>query len=787
MKMSIRKNMIGAWLLCSSASAFAQQVPQVPAPSGASAGTAEAVSGTPTDGQEPSPGAQTDSGGVGDIIVTAQRRAERLQEVPIAVTALSATSLANANVRSLQDLSASIPGFVATGSAGYGGAPLSIRGVGGSNGGGNFFADEPVATYVDGVYVGRLSVSTSDVVDLDSIQVLRGPQGTLYGRNSTAGAVLIGTARPTRDLTARAEATINSLGNWRAEGAVSGPLVGEKVLARIAAAYNRRDGYGVNVVTGKQVGRGRDITLRGSLRLLPAEGMTIDLIGEHFNQHSQPAQIRIASITGGTADSPFVPRADLTAVMKDNRYAFDERTYNHIRTDAATVLIQYEGNGPTFNSVTGYRTFKVDGQADADNTAPAEQTGGPLRAYNAAQLRNSQFTQEFRLSSPSGNGRLSWTGGIFYIHEDNNVDQFRIYNASAYFGLGTNAVFAAHQKLDSVASFADLSFEVIDGLTLRAGGRYSYEKKSFDVTQRVNTLLGGFSPAVGRVVPAGFVIAAPPTFNALADFNKVSARFVVDYKVTRDILAYASYSQGFKSGGFNAFGLSPAFRPETIDSYEAGIKTELFDRMLRFNLDGFTYNYDNLQVRVPVPTGGVSIQNAASARVKGIELESALVPMRGLRFSLTGAYLDAHFISGTLTQVPEVARFRLGAAAPLQTVSIAGNRLSRAPKWQMAATAEYETALGDMLKLTGGANFRYQTNSFFLETNQNTDTFRSGAWSELGLRVTLAAVDEAWSLTAFGDNVLDDRHFTQIAALNAFPFGTLNEPRRFGLRGTAKF
>lgn len=766
--------------LVSSTSVFAQEVPSFKE-------SADALSAVGS--QEPAspPQSASQPGGLGEIVVTAQRRAERLQDVPISVTAITADTLATANVRSLQDLSATIPGFVATSSAGYGGAPLSIRGVGGANGGGNFFADEPVATYVDGIYVGRLSVSTSDVVDLDTIQVLRGPQGTLYGRNSTAGAVLISTARPTKDWTGRSEAMANSLGNWRVEGAVSGPLVDNKLLARVAAAFNKRDGYGENIVTGRQVGGGRDVTVRGSIRFFPAEDLTLDLIVEHFDQRSQPALIRIAQITGGTTDSPFILRPDLKQVMKNNIYAFDERTYNRIKTDSATLLIEYEGDAVTLNSATGYRRFAVDGQADADNTAPADQTGGPLRAFNAARLRNDQITQEVRIGSPDGNGPFNWTLGAFYIHENNNVDPFRIYNASAYFGLGTSAVFRAHQKLDSYAAFGDASVEILEGLTLRGGARYSYEKKRFDVTQQVTTIQGGFSPVVGRVVPNGFVIAAPPTFRSKVSFDNFSIRAVIDYKINADMLLYASYSQGFKSGGFNAFGLSPAFEPETIDAYEVGIKTELFDRILRFNLNGFTYGYDNLQVRVPVPTGGVNIQNAASAKVKGIELEAALAPARGLRFGLTAAYLDAKFSQGTLTQVPRAARFRLGATVPLEVVSIDGNRLSRAPEWQVAATADYETEIGSNLKLAAGVNYRYQSNTFFLETSQDSAPFRSGGWSELGARLTLAPVDDRWSVTLFGDNILDNRHFTQVTALNAFPFGTLNDPRRYGVRTAIRF
>jgi iron complex outermembrane receptor protein len=763
--------MFGA--LVASAQAHAQQVPET------ANGTAPIEEGTLTPAKS--------EGGLQDIVVTAQRRTERLQDVPIAVSALSADALTEANVRSLQDLSASVPGFVATSSAGYGGAPLSIRGVGGANGGGNFFADEPVATYIDGVYVGRLSVSTSDIVDLDSIQVLRGPQGTLYGRNSTAGAVLIGTARPTADFAGRGEASLNSLGNWRVEGAVSGPLAGPNVLGRVAAAYSRRDGYGENVLTGREVGRGRDITVRGALRFTPTDNTTIDLIVEHVDQKSQPALIRVAQITGGTADSPFVPRPDLRTVMKDNLYEFDEDTFNRIKTTSATLLVEVSGDAVELNSVTSFRRFTVLGQADADNTAPGAQTGGPLRAFNAADLRNTQFTQELRVSSADNGGPISATGGVFFIHEDNNVDQFRIYNTSAYFGLGTNATFVAHQELDSVAAFGDVSLEVASGLTLRGGARYSYETKTFDVTQQVTAIRGGFSPPLNRTVAAGFTIAAPPLFRSNADFNNFSVRAVVDYKVTPDVLLYASYSEGFKSGGFNAFGLSPAFEPETITAYEAGFKSELFSRVLRLNMSAFRYDYNNLQVRVPVPSGGVNIQNAATAKVEGVELEATLVPVQGLRLGATGSYLDARFTEGTLTQVSETAFFRLGATAPLESVSIAGNRLSRAPKWQFALTADYEHELGGNLKLAGGANFRFQSNSFFLETNQDSDTFRSGKWSELGARISLGAQDDRWSVTVFGENILNDRHFTQITALNAFPFGTVNDPRRFGLRTAVKF
>jgi iron complex outermembrane receptor protein len=723
-----------------------------------------------------------------EVVVTAQKRPERLQDVPIAVSSISAPALAAQNVHSLQDLTARIPSFVATESAGYGGAPLSIRGIGGANGGGEFLSDEPVAVYIDGVYVARLSVATSDLVDIDSIDVLRGPQGSLYGRNATAGALVITTKRPTNQFEGQAQAGLDTLNDYRGEIDISGPLIKEKVLGRLAAAYSNLGGFGTNVLSGKPVNSGEDTTLRGSLRLLPTERLTVDVIGEYFDQHFQPGLFRVAKLTGGPADSPFILRPDFQNALNHSQYEASEHVYNHIRTNAVTIVADLQEDAFRLNSTSGYRTFDVDGLADSDNAAPSDLTGYPaLRSYNAAHLRNEQYTEELRISSPLSQTRFSWTGGIDYIHEKNAVDPFEIYNNAAYFKLGTDATFRAFQSADSASAYGDASYELLKGLTLRLGGRYSYDQKSFNDTQRVVTILGGFSPAVAKAVPSGFAVAAPPTYYAQAVFHNFSGRAVVDYKVSRDVLVYLSFSQGFKSGGFNAFGLTPAFLPETINAYETGVKSELLDRRLRINADVFQYDYNNLQVRLPVPTGGVNIQNAASARVRGAELETAFNPWRGVKLGFNTTYLDAQFTQGVLPEVPPNALFAFGANIPLQTASIVGNTMSRAPKWQLGLTADYDHPIGPQETLTVGMSYRYQTKEYFLETNQTSPTFQSAAWGELGVHATLAKVGDAWSITAYGENVLNNRHLTQVTPLSAYPEGTLNLPRRFGVRTALRF
>jgi iron complex outermembrane receptor protein len=748
-------------------------------------GISGAMLATASYGQVSTPKAAAETS-VEEVVVTAQRRTERRQDVPIAVSVLSGAGLARDHVGSLQDLTARAPGLVATQSAGYGGAPLSIRGIGGANGGGNFFADEPVAIYVDGVYVARLSVATSDLVDVKAIEVVRGPQGTLFGRNSTAGALLVTTARPTRDLEGYVEAGIDTLGGDRLQGMISGPLIEDKVLGRVVLAHTRQGPFGENQVTGRKTNGGHSLTARASLRLLPIERLTVDLIGEVAKQTSQPGLFRIAQVTGGPTDNPAVRRADFNNALDHGLYAFNEANFNRIANRSLTAAAQWDGDAVVLNTVVGYRSFDVDGLADSDNTAPMDLTGGPLRSYSQARLRNRQTSGEFRLSSPPGR-RLAWTVGVFGIHENNAVDPFEISTSTGYFGLGTDTTFKAFQTANAGAVFADASYSLTSRLTVRLGVRESSETKDFTDTQRVVTLAGGFSPPLGKLVPAGFFVAAPPTFIDAARFSNTSVRAVVDYRLAPDALAYVSYNQGFKSGGFNAFGLAPAFKPEGIDAFEGGIKSQLLDRRLQLNVAAFQYNYQNLQVRLPVPTGGVSIQNAAAARVRGAEAEASFAPAPGVSLGLAVTYLDAVFTEGQLPAVSPTGLFRFGASIPLQSVSIVGARMSRAPRWQVAGAADYERPLTEALVGSIGASYRFQTTQYYQETNQNSGAFVSGPWTEVGAHISLRAVDRGWSVSANADNIFDVRRITQITALSAFPYGVLNSPRRVSVRLVRSF
>ena len=712
-----------------------------------------------------------------EIVVTAQRREENQQDVPIAVTALDSQFLLDTDAQTLQDLNGAVPGFVSTRTVGYSAAPLTIRGIGGANGGGNTFNDEPVGVYVDGIYISRLSFSTADLVDIETIQVLRGPQGTLYGRNSTAGAVLIRSARPTFETEGYVRAEATTLEEFRVEGALSGPLIGDSLAGRVAAGYSDFDGFGTNVATGEEAGGSEDITLRGSLTFEPGAAFRATLIADYLSRDADVATIAVADPTQG-ATSPFDERDDFDQLLEDNRFALNSPSFTDTELWGIMLDARYDFGPVVLESLTGYRELHTDGAQDSDSTAMT-------LFNNTGDIDDLQFSQEFHLTSDHG-GPLSWIAGVFYLH--NEASQFFVINNfNALFGLGTNATFDAEQDLDTVAVFADATYEITPALSLTFGGRFSYEEKRFSNDLQVLTIQAGFFPPAGTTLPAGSPFSDPPLFEDSEEFDDFSIRAVLDYRITEDVLAYFSYSQGFKSGGFNSFGLETAFDEEDIDAFELGLKTDWYGGRLRANATGFYYDYSNLQLRLPVPTGGVSIDNVGESEIAGLELELTARPVDGLRLTANVSYLHTEITEGTLPAVPADAVFPIGAPVPLEDVDVSGNELTRAPEWQVFLDGRYEFDFFGLGLGFAGGNLRYQSRVFFLETNQDQSTFRNDSWVEIGLRAGWESFDGRWRFTVFGENVNDNRHVTQVTALGSFPNASINLPAKAGFRLEARY
>lgn len=714
------------------------------------------------------------------IIVTAQRRAENQRDVPISISTIDGRDLFDRSIRTLEDLNGYTPGLLATNTVSYSAAPLSIRGIGGANGGGNFFNDEPVAVYVDGVYVTRLSTSTADLLDIESIQVLRGPQGTLYGRNSTAGAILITTNAPSSEGSAELRASVARFGEYRTQGFITGAFA-ENVSARAAVGYSSRDGYGTNSVTGENVGGGEDFTARLFIRFQPSNRISLDLIGEYQDRSASPALIAITNVGDTGAASPYVRRPDLQTILDSRTFTLNDVNDTQSATWSLTTRANIDLGFAALNVITGYRDWSLTGEQDSDSTARQLFT-------NNGAISSRQFSHEMRLTSEN-NGPLLWLAGGYYLNDDSDVE-FSIQNFQGLFGLGTNAAFDAKQSTSAFALFADLTYDLTDRFSITAGARYSHERKEFENDLVVSILNGGTTPPTfmgGVTLPPGALFSDPPEFIDDASFSDFSPRAVFDFKPNDSLLLFASYSQGFKSGGFNSFGLSPAFNAENIHAYEVGVKTEWAQGRVRLNASGFIYDYSDLQIRLPVPTGGVDIQNVAAANIKGFEAEGTALLMDGFTVTANIAVLDTEINEGLIPAIPSATPpFPIGAPLPLALEDVSGNQLTRAPAFQSFVSATYQKRLGPLSGALS-ASYRFQDQVFFLETNQDTDTFRNDAWGELNLRASVSDPDEHWGVTVFLKNVTNNRHVTAVTALGGFPNAALNEPRQWGIDLSVRF
>lgn len=714
------------------------------------------------------------------IIVTAQRRDEEIQNVPIAVTALDEAFLVRHDVQSIEDLSGLVPNLYTTNSVNYGAAPISIRGIGGANGGGNFFNDEPVAVYLDEMYIGRLSFSTSDLVDIESIQVLRGPLGSLFGRNATAGALLVRTARPTAEPEGYLRLRFAEHGERRVLGTLSGPLT-DSLLGRLAFGYTDVDGWGMNTFTGEDVNGREDKTLRLSLAWQPSTEVTAELMLERSNQKANPATVNVAPVAQGQPSSPFILRDDLDQALDNAEYTFDDPSDNETDATNAVFTVSWELGDATLAAITGYRDYALRGRQDSDST--------PFTLFNnSAAIDSWQFSEEVRLSSNASDA-FHWTVGAYYYSEDTDV-VFDINNFQGLFGAGTAARFDARQRLNSWAVFADAGYALTDRLSLTLGGRFSNEKKHFSNKQTVATIRENILPIdlgpfpSGSRIPGGTVFANPPVFVSAASFDSFSPRAVLEYELRPEVITYASYSEGFKSGGFNSFGLSPAFEAEEVQAFEIGVKSVLFQRRLRLNAAGFSYDYNNLQVRLPVPTGGVTIDNAGAARAWGLEFEGSLLISDRLRLDGNIAFLDTELVKFDTQQVPEDLMFLLGEPIPLESVSAAGNALTRAPEMSFFASLQYAVDLGKNFEGLFELAYRYQDEVFFLETNQGRDTFKGGRANRMDLRFAFHPYRGPWGAALYVNNLNDDRTITQVTALGSYPNAAISPPRQYGVELT---
>jgi iron complex outermembrane receptor protein len=685
----------------------------------------------------------------GEIIVTAQKREQSLRDVPLSITALGDQSLKNSGVNNISQLQGVAPNVQT--SANLGVTSVLLRGIGSSAF--NVGGDSSVAYHVDGVYIARQRAQTGGFFDVERLEIIRGPQGDLYGRNATGGSVNVITRRPTWDWSANGRLYYGNYNTVVAEGAVSGPIISDVAAIRIAGIYRDHDGYGKNIVTGNDVDGQHEYGGRVSLDVNPSDALSIKLSADYYRANDSLAGLHYFG--QARSDRPLV------AVLVGGQVASDVRDIASTR-DASRYLKTYGFAGTVdlklndslkLRSITGYRSLSFALATDVS-------AGSVLGATLDQVEQQHQFSEEIQLIIDAG--RLSGLVGAYYFTERDSGSTAVPLQRLALFGrpgFTSASRFLAQGvgKTKAYAAFAHLEYAITDTLKGIAGLRYSDERRS----------------ATGSTAFPVFRLAG-----GTESWNALTPKFVIQYTPNRSLMLFASASKGFKSGGFTLGVPGAAVNPEYLWSYEAGLKTSLLGGVIQANLTGFYYDYKDLVVSRVINSVATN-ENAAKARIRGFEAELVLRPSRRFRVDASLGYLDAVYRSYT-TEDPLFP-------TPGVQQDLSGNRLNQAPKITLRAAAEYRFPIGSR-DLTFSPEILFQDESFF--TPFNMRNAYQGSYAIVNGRVGYD-ISANISLSAYGRNLTNKtvRTFEYNGpAYAGFPrLGVLNEPRTYGVEVAWKF
>lgn len=682
--------------------------------------------------------AQTDPD---DIIVTASRTGEtRLQDTPLAVTAFNAATLERTGIKDVRDIASLTPNLQVTQNGAF--SQIYIRGIGSNN---VFAGSDPSSTiHLDGIYLARPASYLSNFLDVERVEVLRGPQGTLYGRNSVGGTINVVSRKPTDEFTAKLQTTFGNYGYTRIEGYVSGGLV-DNVAASLSLIASRRDGYLLNVGPdgGRFDGEGT-LGGRAQLRFTPSARLELVLRGDYVDSDDTLAGYvkLLQSVNDPVANS----------VLGDyHKIAINIPIFNQRRQWGGSGEINYDlGSGLKLKSLTGYRSSRLRANTDTDATTLNVRRTDQFEAQH-------QFSQELNVLGKTGG--LSFILGAYYFHENIKPD-----TSVTTFASNLRANFAPMVNTDALAGFAQGTYAFTNWLSLTAGIRYTHETKKFD---QVAT---NFSTVTGLPL-AGY----PRTYGLEAVYNAWTPKFGIEVRPASGILLYATATKGFKSGGFNLTSANPAqgYAPETLWSYEGGAKLDLLGRLLRLNATYFHYDYSNLQVQSFLTPGVIDITNASDAKVDGVELESTLRPASWLQIGANVAYLDARYVNYTSA-----------LAAGNVPFDASGRRLSLSPKWSESLWAQADVPIGRGSAFVRG-EYSYRTRQFFTAVNGGFD--QQAPYSLVNASVGYTLPGDHFQIMVYGRNLGDTQYVTSTASFAAGIVGKVGEPRTYGVRLVAKY
>lgn len=705
------------------------------------------------------------------VVVTAQRRSQNIDKVPISVQAFSQATLTKFHIQTTDQLQFVTPGLVNTKTSGDGISSIYIRGVGtGYSGPG---LESSVAMYVDGVYLQTQTSSAQEIVDLKQIQVLKGPQGTLYGRNALGGAILITTNDPQLGKTSGyVKVGYGSL-NWTRESAVLNTPISSTVANRFVEFYQYRDGYATNIAFPNQqksgVGAGDTYGVRDKILWQPTADFRA-LAWAQYDRRAGNGAIHSLRYTSDGKPTSLRYYQTMQSPMMEGGGGDDTKDLE------AALRVEYSLPEWDFTNTFAYRSAQAFGCTDNDGLPAVElyfctvsqRSPNPGTAHGKI---DDTVTDDFSVVSNTG-GPLNVTAGAFF---ERNRARFVGRIGGSFFGSLT-PTFDNRDHLTSYSVYTDLDYKPVKRMTVTAGIRYTDDRKYHSVYDDAGsmTLLGGNGPA-GTASPFG---------SQSVNFTNVSPRFVVSYR-TDSTLYYASFSRGFKSGGFNSPGLTldPVLKPETISAYEIGAKYRSARRQLRVTAATYYYDWKNQQVAFITGGGsGIQQQNAARSEIYGAELNVNYVAFEDWLINAGIAYTHARYISFPNAAVYNV----IGGALTATAENLNGHRLPQAPDYTGDLNLTYRFNLPESWSGNAVVGARYTSQYDFTPGGGgDLHASRQRAFTLVNLTGTVIAPDGHLQLSAFISNLLGDRYISLVSTGNTGVYMTPAPPRLVGV--TAKY
>jgi len=740
--------------------------------------------------------------GLEEVVVTAQRREEQIQQVPIAVTAVTEAQLERLNLTQTLDLMKLIPNSFGSNNTGLGTANVySIRGLNNTESIATF--DPPVGTYVDDVFIARQNANNFSFFDVDRVEVLRGPQGTLFGRNTTGGAINVILKKPQAEFGGYGESGFGEYGERMIRASADLP-VNDKFLTKISGYYDQDNGYVYNPATKQELNANNNKGARLAVRWLPIESLTWDLAADYVDDssmnllnnelHGRSGRL---SYTGMRTDTP----------ATQGVFVNDKANYplqNKVTSTSVTSNIGWQTSVGLVSFITGWRSMEQKFALDFFGM-PGHQLNGPVSPTGAFSIANDgtadQFTQEIKLTGDAMGNRLRYVAGLYYFDERDKTDLGQLFAVNGSFGipcvppsgstvchvpiLGGLTIFPGVGKgitifdtqyydrimrntTEAWAGYVQADFDITQAWTLTLGGRYTDEKKTIGYTPNDNPN----APPQNQWDTAAIEAAGIPTEQT---HNQFTPRVALKWTVNDALNFYASATNGFKSGGWNARNVAVSqvqpFKPEKVWSYELGMRSEWLDHRLRLNLTGFYTEVTDFQLPSAFTDaqGGIVFitRNFADLEVKGIEAEFTWVPVNGLNLFLNGGWQDGKYKNlnpAVLTQQQQCqAGVTTACGAGIVTQSGGVADPVRLPQYTIVAGGSYAIPLGgNGLELTPTA-YLQNVGKYNVET-AGLPTGASDGYTQWSGGLSLGNPSEHWTLSAMCDNCSNEYIIASVLA-----------------------